>query len=159
MQSRIHQDFGKFGIFGTSMGAAIALQTAAIDHRLSAVVSEGSFTNLRTIFVDYQKRIIKLPWHFLRNVALVHSQRIANFKARLVSPLEDVRKIRVPILFVHGENDSFIKKKYAHALFEAARDPKELLIVPGANHSNVWDVGGSAYHEALAEFFKKHLTQ
>jgi uncharacterized protein len=148
---------GKIGLFGTSMGAAVAIQAAAIDRRIAAVVSEGSFSSLRTIFVDYQKRIVKLPWHFLRNIALVQSQKIANFKARMVAPVEDIKKIHVPILLVHGEKDSFIKNEYSRKLFDAANEPKELLIVPGAEHNNVWEIGGAMYENALRSFFEKHL--
>ena len=149
---------GKIGVFGTSMGAAVAIQTAAIDHRIEAVISEGSFSSLRTIFVDYQKRIVKLPWHFLRNIALVQSQKMANFKARMVAPMDDIKKIHIPILLVHGEKDSFIKNEYSKKLFEAANEPKELLIVSGADHNNVWEIGGTMYEKALASFFEKYLV-
>ncbi len=155
--SRQDVAIGKIGLFGTSMGAAVAIQTAAIDHRIAAVVAEGSFSTLRTIFVDYQTRIVKLPWHFLRNIALVQSQKMANFKARLVAPIEDIKKIHVPIL-VDGEKDSFIKNEYSRKLFEAANEPKELLIVPGADHNNVWEIGGAMYEKALVSFFEKYLV-
>jgi fermentation-respiration switch protein FrsA (DUF1100 family) len=157
--SRTDVRVGKIGVFGTSMGGAVAIQAAAIDSRIAAVATEGSFTALRTIFVDYQKRIIKLPWHFLRNIALMHSQRIAGFKARLVSPLEDVKKVHVPILIIHGEYDSFIKPEYAQKLFEAAREPKQQLIVAGADHTTVWKIGGAQYAETLGNFFEKNLTE
>ncbi|HVN48019.1 MAG TPA: alpha/beta hydrolase [Bacteroidota bacterium] len=158
LQSLKDVTLGKIGVFGTSMGAAVAIQTAAIDRRIAAVVSEGSFASLRTIFVDYQTRIVKLPWHFLRNIALVQSQKTANFKARLVAPIEDVKKVHIPILFVHGEKDSFIKNEYSKKLFDAANEPKELLIVPGADHNNVWEIGGPMYEQAVASFFEKHLS-
>ncbi len=149
---------GKIGVFGTSMGGAVAIQAAALDHRISAVVSEGSFTALRTIFVDYQKRIIKLPWHFLRNVALVQSQKMANFKARLVAPIEDIKRVRVPVLISHGKNDSFIKAEYAQSLYDAANEPKQLVIVDRAEHNDVWEIGGATYENAIGSFFEKNLS-
>jgi len=158
LESRTDIPRGSFGVFGTSMGAAVAIQGAAIDRRIRAVVSEGSFTDLKTIFVDYQKRIIKLPWHFLRNVALMQSQRLANFKARLVSPLNDVRRLHVPILIVHGVNDSFIKSAYARVLYDAANEPKKLLLIDGADHNDVWDIGGLVYEETVSAFFEEHLS-
>ena len=108
--------------------------------------------------MDYQKRIIKLPWHFLRNIALVQSQKIANFKARLVSPLEDIKRVHVPILIVHGKNDSFIKSEYAKLLYDAANKPKRLLLIDNAGHNDVWEVGGAAYKDSVAAFFKEHLA-
>jgi len=148
---------GKIALFGTSMGAAVALQAAAVDKRIAAVISEASFTDLRTISVDYQRRIIKLPWHFLRNVAMSRSQKIANFKAREVSPINEVQKLHLPILFTHGQEDSFIKHNYSQLLFEAANEPKQFLSVQNANHNDVWDVGGQRYEQTLLSFLKKHL--
>jgi dipeptidyl aminopeptidase/acylaminoacyl peptidase len=148
---------GKIGVFGTSMGAAVALQAAAIDSRIDAIVAEASFTNLRTIMVDYQKRIIKLPWHFLRNVAMSRSQKIANFKAREVSPLEAVQHVHKPILFIHGTDDSRIRTDYSKALYERANEPKELLLVPEADHTDLLNVGGSEYEQRIVAFFEKYL--
>jgi len=158
LQSRTDTKIGKIGVFGTSMGGAIAIQAAAIDHRIACVVSEGSYTALRIVFVDYQKRIIKLPWHFLRNIALVQSQKLANFKARLVAPIEDIKRVHVPILIVHGKNDSFIKSNYSNMLFESANEPKRLLLIDNANHNDVWEVGGKMYEDSVASFFEEHLT-
>ncbi len=155
--SRQDAHIGNIGLFGTSMGAAVGLQAAAIDDRIDAIVAEASFTNLRTIMVDYQKRIIKLPWHFLRNVAMSRSQTIARFKARDVSPIESVKKLHKPILFIHGTDDSRIKTDYSRALFESANEPKELLLVPEGDHTDLLNVGGSEYERRIIAFFQKYL--
>jgi pimeloyl-ACP methyl ester carboxylesterase len=148
---------GRIAIFGTSMGAAVAIQAAALDDRIVAVVAEASFTDLKTISVDYQRRIIKLPWHFLRNVYLARSQKLASFKARNVSPLEDVKNIHIPIFFIHGTNDSFIKHEYSEILHEHANEPKELLLIPGADHNDLWEFGGHVYQRRIMAFLGKYL--
>lgn len=149
---------GNIGIFGTSMGAAVALQAAALDRRIRAVVAEASFTDLRTVSVDYQRRIIKLPWHFLRNVAMSRSQHIAGFKAREVSPLEAVKCLKIPILFIHGKNDSLIKCEYSRTLFENANEPKQLLLIPDGGHNNLLETGGPQYKETIISFLRTHLS-
>lgn len=145
------------GIFGTSMGAAVALQTAAIEKRIKAVISENSFSTLRKIFDDYQKRIIKIPFHYLRNLVITHSEFIAHFKAREVSPLEAVKKITAPILFVVSKMDKHINYKYTLQLYEAATGKKELYIIENASHIDAWDVGGEDYHKKVFEFFRENL--
>ncbi len=113
-----------FCLFGTSMGAAIAVQAAAIEPRVAAVIAEGCFTNLRTITVDYQRRLLRLPWHFLRNIVMKRSEYLAAFRHREVSPLTAVSNVRVPVLFIHGKGDTFIKYQYTEELYAAARTPK-----------------------------------
>ncbi|MGH2567572.1 MAG: alpha/beta hydrolase [Bacteroidota bacterium] len=157
LEKRDDISLGNVGVFGTSMGAAVALQAAARDPRIKAVVAEAGFTDLRTIFVDYQWRIAKLPWHFLRNVAMSRSQKIAKFKARDVSPLEDVKKLTTPVLFIHGTEDELIRVDYSRTLYEQATGPKDLLLIEGANHNDVWEVGGAEYERAIGDFFAHHL--
>lgn len=148
---------GKIGLFGTSMGAAVAIQAAALDKRIAAIVAENSFATLRTIFDDYQKRMIKLPFHYLRNMVIVRSELLAKFKATDVSPLDSVRKIHIPTLFVYGTNDRHINYQYSLLLHENANQPKEILAVEGASHTDIWDVAGQRYEQKLIDFFGKHL--
>ncbi|MCK9409446.1 MAG: alpha/beta hydrolase [Bacteriovoracaceae bacterium] len=149
---------GNVGVFGTSMGAAIAIQTASIEPRIRAIVSEAAFATLRQITVDYQKRLMRLPWHFLRNIAMKRSETIAQFKHREVSPLASVSRIHAPIFFIHGIEDRFIKYQYTQELFIAANEPKEVWFVAGAKHSDVHEIGGKEYEERIAQFFVSHLT-
>lgn len=157
LQSRTDISCGKIGMFGTSMGAAVALQAAALDKRIMSVAAENSFATLRTIFDDYQRRMIKLPFHYLRNVVIVRSERMAKFKASDVSPVEAVKTISVPILFIYGTLDHLINYQYSIQLYEAARGPKELLPVENASHTDIWEVSGDRYEQALITFFDKTL--
>jgi uncharacterized protein len=148
----------KIGVFGTSMGAAIAVQAASIEPRIEAVVAEGCFTNLRTITVDYQKRLLRLPWHFLRNIAMKRAEGIAQFSHHAVSPLKSVPQVRVPILFIHGKADAFIKYEYSQQLYAAANQPKEIFLVDAANHTDVHQIGKNEYEDRIIRFFERTLA-
>ncbi|MFA5834603.1 MAG: alpha/beta hydrolase [Bacteroidota bacterium] len=148
---------GNIGVFGTSMGAAIALQAASIEPRIRAIVAEAAFATLRQITVDYQKRLMRLPWHFLRNISMKRSEVIAHFKHREVSPLAAVSKIHAPIFFIHGIEDKFIKYQYTQELYIAANEPKELWFVASARHSDVHDIGKKEYEDRIVKFFTKYL--
>ncbi len=148
---------GKVGLFGASMGAAVAIQVASIDHRIAAVVAESGFATLRTVFDDYQKRIVKLPWHYLRNLVIRRSEHLAHFKANAVSPLHAVKKVHVPILIIHGTADDRIKCSYSEQVHQSANEPKELLLLPGAKHNDMAEIGGEKYMGRIVAFFEKHL--
>lgn len=158
LRGRTDAQIGKIGVFGTSMGAAIALQAAAIDQRIEAIVAEASFTDLRTIMVDYQKLMTKLPWHFLRNLAMSRSQKLARFKTRDVSPNQAVRSVHRPVLFIHGTDDTRIRAEYSRALYNNANQPKELLLIHRGDHTNLLNVGGSEYEQRIVSFFEKNLA-
>ena len=130
-----------------------------MDDRVAAFVAESGFATLRTIFDDYQKRMIKLPWHYLRNIVIKRSEHLAHFKASAVSPLEACKQIRVPLFIIHGTEDRLIKYSYSQLLFENANEPKELWLIQGADHSNMADVGGEEYYRRILDFFDTSLQE
>jgi len=158
LQTRSDIHLGKIGVFGSSMGAAVAIQAAALDKRIVAIVAENSFATLRSIFDDYQKRMIRLPFHYLRNIVIKRSELIARFKANDVSPLDSVRHIHLPLLFVYCTEDRHIHPRYSTMLHNNTDEPKELYAIEGASHNDAWQVGGEPYRQKLATFFKKHLA-
>ena len=157
LEQRGDVQLGKIGLFGSSMGAAIAIQAAALDQRVRAVVAESGFATLRTVFDDYQKRVIKMPWHYLRNLVIKRSEHLAHFKSNAVSPLEAVQVIHVPLFILHGTADDRIAYRYSERLYEKANSPRELWLIPGARHSDMAEVGGEEYKRRILGFFKKFL--
>jgi len=157
LESRTDLDLGKIALFGTSMGAAVGIQAAAVDKRISAVVAENSFATLRTIFDDYQKRMIKLPFHYLRNIVIIRSELAAHFQAKDVSPLDVVPDIQIPILFIYGTDDHLINHRYSLMLYERKRDPKELFPIENARHNNAWQVAGEIYEKRILEFLGRYI--
>lgn len=155
--SRKDLQVGKIGLFGWSMGAAVAIQVAVIDNRIVAVVAESGFATLRTVFDDYQKRMIKLPWHYLRNMVIKRSEYLAHFKANDVAPVEAVKNLRIPIFLLHGTEDNLIKYNYSEKVYNAANEPRELWLIPGARHHDMMEVGGEEYTRRVTEFFERHL--
>jgi dipeptidyl aminopeptidase/acylaminoacyl peptidase len=150
-------ELGAIGVFGNSMGAAVAIQLASIDPRVGAVVAESGFATLRSVFDDYQRRMIKLPWHYLRNLVIRRSEKLAGFKASAVSPLESVRSVHVPLLIVHGAADERIKASYSELVYRNANEPRELWLLPNARHHDMAEIGGEEYLRKICSFFETHL--
>jgi pimeloyl-ACP methyl ester carboxylesterase len=148
---------GRIGLFGASMGAAVALQAAAMDDRIRAVVAESGFASLRSVYDEYQRRMIRLPWHYLRNIVIKRSELMAHFKANAVCPRDAVRSIRVPLFLVHGRADITVPPSCSEEIYANANPPKELWLIPGARHDNMWDVGGEEYRRRIVAFFEQHL--
>lgn len=142
------------GIIGHSMGGAIALQALALDKRISFGVVESAFAELPQIVDDYGKRITKgLTPKFISKYVLWRASKIAHFDPWLVLPVRSAQAIEQPILITHGEQDGNITCEYSKKIFAACKSSqKELVIIPGAGHNNLHEVGGKAYYDKRMGF-------
>jgi hypothetical protein len=143
-------------LFGISMGGAIALQTAAIDGRVCAVISEGGFANFWDIALDHQELLIKFRSKFIMGRVLRRCESIANFKSSEISPIDSVRKLKSPVLYIHGRDDRQVKYQYAELLHKNTLAQSELILVDGAGHTNSWEVLGEVYVLKILNFLKKN---
>ena len=66
--------------------------------------------------------------------------------------LRHIRRVRSPLLVIHGTDDEVIPVAHGRRLFEAAAQPKQALWIEGAHHNDVPLVGGERYWQALAAF-------
>ncbi len=149
----------KVGIWGNSLGGAIALQALAIDQRIEFGVIESTFTDMRLIVHDYAKRLMGgISLRFASNYALWRASKIANFDPNKVKPIISVQSIKQPVLIAHGDADENISVEYGKQLFENLKSTdKELVIVEGGGHAGLFQQGGEAYAEKLWTFIARNL--
>ncbi len=151
----------KVAIWGNSLGGAIAIQAIEYDKRIEFGIIESTFSDLRQIVYDYQKRFLfDIGIEFASNIALNEAGQIAKFNPDRVSPIESVKHITQPILISHGDKDTNISVEYGKALYEnlASKD-KTLVLVKGGGHHNLAAIGGQAYPKKLLNFLEAHSSK
>lgn len=65
-----------------------------------------------------------------------------------------IRRVRAPVLVIHGDRDEVIPFRLGRAVFEAANEPKEFWAVPGAGHNDIPEAAGPAYVGQLKHFLQ-----
>jgi pimeloyl-ACP methyl ester carboxylesterase len=134
-------DAGPIVLMGGSLGAAVAIQSAVDNPRVSAVVAAETFSDLRTIATE------RAPFFFTRGTiaqAFEVAERQGDFDVDAVSPVVAAARIDVPVLVIHGDADRETPPDHARRVFEALHGPKRLIMVPGAQHNGslrpaIWD--------------------
>jgi pimeloyl-ACP methyl ester carboxylesterase len=123
---------GSVVLIGTSLGAAVALQAAAEDQRISGVVAAEVFADLESVARDRAPRL--MPEGMIRDAFAMAEER-GRFRVGAVSPETAARSIRVPVLLIHGERDAETPPNHSRRVFNALNGPKQLLFVTGAGHN------------------------
>ncbi|HMK20800.1 MAG TPA: alpha/beta hydrolase [Terriglobales bacterium] len=143
---------------GESMGAAVALQSAAVEPRIEGVVAEGAFCNLHEVMYDYagirwNAFLGKTLFRPAAMMAVYETEHQVGFDLDEVSPEASVAQRAFPVLLVSGLKDHNIPKRHAQAIFIAARGPKELWLVPGAHHQQALKTAPEEFQRRVLKFF------
>ena len=131
-----HPDKPRY-IFGHSLGGAIAIDLARQVPDEKGTIVEGTFTSIPDVVSTFK-------WGWLPESPLI-TQRFESIRK--------VADIGSPLLVVHGSDDSLIRPALGRQLYEAAREPKQFVLVEGGSHHNTNSVGQRQYREAVASLF------
>ena len=124
-------DEGPVLLMGTSLGAAVALQSAT-HPKVTTIVAVESFSDLRTVATE------RAPFFFTTGViagAFQLAEARGRFRVDDVSPIVAARSITIPVLLIHGDSDRETPPTHSQRLIEALGGPKRLILVPGAGHN------------------------
>jgi uncharacterized protein len=145
-----------YGVWGQSLGGAIALQSLEIDSRLKFGIIESTFSDLHTIIHDYAAYNLGFDFRPLTNYIIYRSGKLGRFYVEDVVPVEAARNITQPVIIAHGGVDNRVNNNYGKEIFEnLASKQKEFILVDSAKHTNVWSKGGDEYFQRVLSFILK----
>lgn len=130
---------GKIVLYGHSLGTAIATELAAemLQQPPAALVLQSPFTSARDMAARMLVPVISIVWNRITRV---------HYDTRHLVHLLDV-----PVSVAHGSLDITIPSRMGRDVSEASRRKGAFLLVPGAGHNDVPEVGGERYWLWLAE--------
>lgn len=147
---------GKVGTQGESLGAGITLQHAAIDSRIAFAIPDCPYSDLWQLFTLRLSKDYHLPPFPLLTVADLFSQMLLGFSIHQVSPLKGIASIQAPILFVHGQKDTYIPPQMSVDMYKAKTNGlRALYLAPNAGHAQSLIENQAEYDQKVGEF----LTQ
>ena len=115
---------------GRSIGGAAAIDIASKE-KVAALILEGAFTSAFRVAMP----IVPFPFDKFNNI-------------------DKIDKVRCPVLFIHGRDDTIVPFSHGLSLFEKANEPKMNFWVEDAGHNDLFSVADVKYWEVLREFKK-----
>jgi fermentation-respiration switch protein FrsA (DUF1100 family) len=148
---------------GESMGAAVLLQSLAVEPRFEAVAAECSFSSFGAIAHDriYQAfQTDALPIRALAGPIIFTGLTYTRLRYRIdleaASPIDAVRHTTTPIILIHGLRDTNIYPQHSRDLLMANPQHITPWFVPKAGHTGAFNADPSVFEQRVTTFFQSH---
>lgn len=159
-----HSSGTEMVVHGMSMGAATTMMISGeVEHGvyqqpfIKCFVEDCGYTSVWDEFRSELKEQYNLPAFPLLHTASWLCQQEYEWDFREASALNQVKKCSLPMLFIHGDADTYVPTWMVYTLYEAKPEPKELWIVPGAKHAMSYKDYPQEYTERVKNFVEKYI--
>ncbi|SDW65828.1 alpha/beta hydrolase [Nitrosomonas oligotropha] len=146
----------RMGAIGASLGAA-AIVLAQQNLKLDAVILESLHPTLEEAVDNRLKLHFGDQGSILLPLMLWQLSFYLDVSLDALSPITRINNLNSPVLFISGTHDVHTTQPETERLYAAARFPKELWIVPGAQHFNMHSYAGREYEQRVSDFLSYYL--
>lgn len=146
-------------VHGISMGAATTMMVSGekLPDYIRCFVEDCGYTSVWDQFKKELKGVFHLPAFPLLYVTEWICQLQNGWNFHEASALNQVKKCRKPMLFIHGDKDDFVPTWMVYRLYEAKPQPKDLWVVPGVDHAHSYRDYPEEYTGKVRKFVEGYL--
>ena len=141
-------------VHGVSMGAATTMNVSAkeLPGYVRAFVEDCGFTSVWDEFSLQLKEMFGLPAFPLMHCTSLLCRMKYGWSFRDASPLESVSRCDKPMLFIHGDRDTFVPFSMMQPLYDAKPEPKACWVAPGSDHARAYNDHPAEYTRVVRDF-------
>jgi fermentation-respiration switch protein FrsA (DUF1100 family) len=154
--NQVYDKFGKdiiLGLQGVSMGASTSIMVLKYNQKLKFVIEDCGYATLKNVVDDILKRFHLANWLFLPLVDF-DLKLFYHLSFEKVRPIDSLKNNSVPILFIHGKKDNFVRVNNCYEFYKEGTFARDIEIFPDANHAACISNNRDLYKEKISEFLK-----
>ena len=121
------------------------------------VIEDCGYSSVWDEFSFQMGSLFHLPDFPLLNAAELVCKIRAGYGFREASAVEQVKKCKLPTLFIHGDEDNFVPFAMLDKVYDAATCEKEKLVVQGASHGMACSTDTELYWKTVDAFTDKYM--
>ncbi len=147
---------------GLSMGASTVLLAAGeeLPENVKAVIADCGYTSPEAIIKSVSKRFLNINANIFLPVFDLICRATGGFSLKNASVGESLKKCKIPVLLIHGEDDTFVPCQMSRENFKSCNKESRLLTVEKATHSTSFLVDEKKVGKEIKEFLiKSHCLQ
>jgi len=151
-------DRQRIALLGVSMGGAIAIQYAAKNPAIAALVADSAFSSMDDTIATSVRHFTGLPpfpfasligFWIRENTGLTRDEADAKRAIPRISPR--------PVFLMQGGADTVISPQSGQLLYDAAKEPKELWFDPALGHARFFDERRDEYEQRVIGFMDRYV--
>ncbi|MCP0886289.1 alpha/beta hydrolase [Ligilactobacillus sp. WILCCON 0076] len=155
---RVGQD-AKIVLFGVSMGGSTVemMSGEKLPQQVKCIIADCGYSSINeelTYLLRQQFHLPKYPFYPL--VSTINHRRLGYY-LNDVSAKDQLAKNKLPIMFIHGEKDTYVPSYMALENYQATTSAKELWIVDGATHAESFWYDTKEYTRRINNFLEKYI--
>lgn len=156
----ISADSMRLVVHGISMGAATTMCVSGEEtpQYVRCFVEDCGYTSAWDEFEHELRGRYSLPAFPLLYTASWLTKIKYGWSFKEASPLKQVAKCKKPMLFIHGDKDTFVPTSMVYPLYDAKPQPKELWIAPGSGHAFAYRDHRKEYIRKVEAFVNRYNT-
>ena len=149
----------KILLHGISMGAATVMMVSGeeLPDNVKAIIEDCGYTSVKDELAYKLKSMFKLPAFPILNICSIITKLKCNYYIKEASAVEQLKKSKVPILFIHGQEDKFVPYYMLDELYNACKSDKDKLVIKEAGHAKSEKVNSKLYWEKVNSFINKYI--
>lgn len=147
-----YPDMTVLGLHGESLGAATTITSLKYKPEINFAVADCGFSDIENVLREGYRNA-HVPT-FLVDLSDIGARLRYHYSIKAMRPIESLSENEIPILFIHGENDTFILPKNSSDMAERTKGYKEYHVMPDAAHAESVLVNPSLYEEHVRSFLK-----
>lgn len=147
------------GLHGQSLGGGTVLEYLSIAQpNVKFVIADCPYSDL-TQLIHYQITVLnKAPAFPLMSLVNRLLARKAGFRLEQVSPIKAVESSLLPVMFIHGTEDTYVPTEMSKDMYKVKQGAKKLLLVSQAVHANAYSVDPENYSKETIQFIRDVLS-
>lgn len=146
-------------LYGISMGAATVMMTSgeSLPTNVKAIIEDCGYSSVNEELAYQLNELFSLPPFPLIQVTSLMTKIRAGYFFGEADAIKQLEKNQLPMLFIHGNADTFVPYEMLDKVYQATNGPKEKYIVPGAEHAKAYSIDPESYQKTVSSFLEKYV--
>ena len=135
------------------LGEQNAVRCEKRDPAIDFAVADCGFSDIENVLREGYKNA-NAPT-FLVDIANIGAKLRYHYAIKDMRPIDSLNDNQIPVLFIHGEDDTFIPPKNSQDMYDRTKGQREIYFIPKAGHAESILTNPEAYHAYVKGFLQE----